>query len=95
MNVGEVRIALECAVAARASERATDEQRARLRELRETADLDPTGPEADARFQGARDIHTLLAEAAANPVLTAQVVSVNQELLLPRLRNKSETLSWD
>lgn len=83
----EVRIALECAVAARASERATDEQRARLLELRETAEIDPSGPNADARFQGARDIHALLAEAASNPVLAAQVESVNQELLLLRTQS--------
>lgn len=83
----EVRIALECTVAARAAERATAEQRARLLELRELAELDPDGPEADARFQGARDIHALLAQAANNPVLAAQVVAVNQELLLLRTQS--------
>ena len=79
-----VRIALETSVARLAAERATREQQAHLRELLEPSSA---ATHADERFQGARDLHRVLAEVAQNPALAAHVTSVNQELGL--LRSKS------
>ncbi|WP_210492882.1 GntR family transcriptional regulator [Patulibacter sp. SYSU D01012] len=84
----EVRTALESTVARLAAERATDEDRERLRALR---DAGPRGDDlsvpADERFQGARDVHALLALAAGNEALAAHVALVNQELQLLRTQS--------
>lgn len=82
----EVRAALESTVARLAAERATDEQRAELADLRSTATGPSTADEdgAGLPFQGPRDVHALLAAAAGNPALANHVALVNQELRLLR-----------
>ncbi|MGX6446842.1 GntR family transcriptional regulator [Patulibacter sp. S7RM1-6] len=84
----EVRSALEATVARLAAERAGDEDRRRLRALRDAGPrgADTTVP-ADERFQGDRDVHAILAAAAGNDALAAHVALVNQELQLLRTQS--------
>ncbi len=86
----EVRRALESTVARLAAMRATDAQRAELRALLEAADPDGDELHADERFQGRRDVHALLADAAGNAALASHVGLVNQELRLLRAQSGEE-----
>ena len=80
----EVRVALERTVARLAASRASAEHRDQLSAIRDGL-ADDDG--ADARFQGERDVHALLAAAAGNDTLAAHVALVNQELQLLRTRS--------
>jgi DNA-binding GntR family transcriptional regulator len=84
----EVRTALERTVARLAAERCSPAQREKLKALRETVAPAPgEDVHPDVRFQGARDIHALLAAAADNAALAAHVALVNQELRLLRTQS--------
>lgn len=83
----EVRVALERTVARLAARRASDEQREALRALRGTTTSNAGRDGTAIPFQGAHDVHALLAEASANPSLASHVGLVNQELRLLRAQS--------
>lgn len=86
-NLFEVRITLECKVAALAAERLTPAQQAQIEELRDSMAAADEDVDPDAQFQGTHDIHALLAEASDNEALAAHVATVNRELLLLRTQS--------
>ncbi len=86
-NLFEVRITLECKVAALAAERLTAAQQSQLEELRAGMAGQDENVDPDAQFQGTHDIHALLAAASDNETLASHVATVNRELLLLRTQS--------
>lgn len=86
-NLFEVRITLECKVAALAAERLTPDQQAEIEALRAGMAAEDEKVDPDDQFQGTHDIHALLAAASRNAALAAHVATVNRELLLLRTQS--------
>lgn len=86
-NLFEVRITLECKVAALAAQRLTATQQAQVEELRSGMAAQDENVDPDDQFQGTHDIHALLAAASDNDALAAHVATVNRELLLLRTQS--------
>jgi GntR family transcriptional repressor for pyruvate dehydrogenase complex len=83
-DLAEVRSILEPEIAALAAERASEADRATLREA--VAVMDRSLKDADAYIEADLDFHLALAEAAANPLILSLIDSIVGLLREQRLR---------